>query len=640
MNYEYLNNILSPHDIKDLSTSSLNALADEIRHRIIDVLSITGGHLASNLGIVELTLALHKVFNSPIDKFIWDVSHQTYVHKIITGRNERLSTIRQYKGLSGFSHPHESEHDHFFAGHAGTALSLAMGMAKNRDLFKRDEFIIPIIGDATLTCGLALEGLNNIDRDLKKFIVILNDNEMSISKNVGAITKILSRLINHPTVCKIYEEVDSKLNKLPGYGKTLSIQGRKIASSLKNLVSPATFFEQFELTYIGPIDGHNIKELIQVLEGVKTSQWPVLVHVLTKKGQGMEEAIKNPVIWHGAKPFCQNTNKFLPSPSEKPTFPKVFGEHIYEMAKKDPKLICITPAMSAGSCLDKFMSELPNQCIDVGIAESHAVTFAGGVAKNDQLTVFLSIYSTFFQRAFDNLFHDVCLQEIPVIFCVDRAGIAAGDGQTHNGIYDISFLNAMPNMIITQPRNGHLLKELLQSSPLWKKPTAIRYPNLITHEEKNLPLKIRNVGKGEILQQGSQILIIALGHMVNIAFQLSQLLEEFNICPTIIDPIFIKPLDIELIKEQLSTHSIIITIEEHSLATGLGSIINNLLINDQNYLKIFNFGVPDVFVEQGKYDLLMEELGLTSKQIFEKIKEQIQNNSINSFSEETLLEVH
>ncbi len=307
MDYQFLEGIESPADIKNLSITELESLAKEIRHRIIDVLSVTGGHLASNLGVVELTLAMHKVFDSPTDKFIWDVSHQTYIHKILTGRNDRFNTIRQYHGLSGFSHPKESPHDHFHAGHAGTALSLAMGIAKNRDLSGRDEYVIPVIGDATLTCGLSFEALNNISRDLKRFIVILNDNEMSISKNVGAITKILSRMINNPTINRLHQEVDSMLGKLPGYGSLLSQQGHKIAESVKNLVSPAAFFEQFELSYIGPIDGHNVKDVIDALEGVKNSQWPVILHVLTKKGQGMDEAIKNPVTWHGAKPFCQNT---------------------------------------------------------------------------------------------------------------------------------------------------------------------------------------------------------------------------------------------------------------------------------------------------------------------------------------------
>jgi 1-deoxy-D-xylulose-5-phosphate synthase len=615
-----LDTITSPENLQELSYDELNQLAKEIRLRIIDVLSETGGHLGSNMGIVELTIALHKVFNAPTDKFIWDVSHQTYVHKLLTGRNDRFETIRQFHGLSGFSNPKESPYDHFHAGHAGTALPLALGVAKNRDLTKRDEYVIPIIGDATLTCGLSLEALNNITRDLKRFIVILNDNEMAISKNVGAITKILSRMINNPTISRIHQEVDSLVSKLPGYGNVLSMQGHKIAESLKNLVSPAAFFEQFELTYIGPIDGHDIQEIVEALEGVKNSQWPVILHVLTKKGQGMDEAIKNPVTWHGAKPFCPDSCKFLPSPVQKPTFPKIFGTHILNMAKKDPSIVCVTPAMSAGSSIDTFMKEFPDRCLDVGIAESHAVTFAGGVAYGSKMKVFSSIYSTFLHRAFDNLFHDVCLQELPVVFAIDRAGLAGGDGQTHNGIYDISFLNAMPNMVITQPRNGHILKELMESAHSYELPTAIRYPNHPT-EEPDMPLQKRKLGKGEVLHEGEDVLIIALGTMDKTAFELRDMLAEKGLNPTIFDPIFVKPLDTESLCKLLLTHNRVITLEEHSVVSGMGSIINNFLMS-QGYsnIQVYNFGIPETFVEQGKHSLLMDEIGLSAKKIFARLE--------------------
>ncbi len=434
-----LSEIQSPEDIKGFSISEMQQLASEIRHRIIEVLSVNGGHLASNLGVVELTLALHKVFYSPEDKFIWDVSHQTYVHKLLTGRNKHFHQIRQFKGLCGFCHPKESPHDHFQAGHAGTALSLALGVAKNRELTKRQEYIIPIIGDATLTCGLSLEALNNISRDLKRFIVILNDNAMSISKNVGAITHILSRLLSNPTTNKLYQELDTFISKIPSYGPLLSQQGHKITESLKNLFSPAVFFEQYGLSYIGPIDGHDIKKLTDVLEGVRESSWPVVIHVLTRKGEGMDEAIKNPISYHGARPFSRDTGKFLPNPVAKSTFPKIFGSHLLKMAEKDPSVVAVTPAMSCGSCLDDFMGKFPERCLDVGIAESHAVTFSGGIAYGGKMKVVTSIYATFLQRAFDNVFHDICLQELPVIFAIDRAGISGPDGSTHHGIYDISF---------------------------------------------------------------------------------------------------------------------------------------------------------------------------------------------------------
>lgn len=619
MDYKLLNKIDSPKKLKNLSVQNLNLLADEIRQRIIEVMSVNGGHLASNLGSIELTIALHHVFNAPEDKFIWDVSHQTYAHKILTGRNSDFSNIRQYKGLCGFSHPKESPYDHFYAGHAGTALSLALGVVKNRDLAKRSEYVIPIIGDATLTCGMSLEALNNMSRDLKRFIVILNDNAMSISQNVGAITRILSRILSNPTTHKLHQEVDTLISKIPSFGSMLSKQGHKITESLKNLVSPAAFFEQYGLSYIGPIDGHDIKKMIDIFEDLKDSQWPVIVHVHTNKGQGMQEAILNPISYHGAKPFNKDTGKFLPNPTTKPTFPKVFGSHILKMAENDPSLVTVTPAMSCGSCLDEFMKKFPDRCLDVGIAEGHAVTYAGGIAYGKKMKVVCSIYSTFLQRAFDNLFHDVCLQELPVVFAIDRAGIAGPDGSTHNGIYDISFLNAMPNMVICQPRNGDVLKELLESSFSWGRPTAIRYPNMAT-EETNGPLKPRELGKGEVLAEGKDLLLISLGHMNNTALQVRTLLMEKGIKATVMDPVFVKPLDSELICKLLVTHNFVATLEEHSSVSGLGSIINHFLMS-QGYsnVQVLNFGVPEAFIEQGSHSQLMNEIGLSPEKIAQRI---------------------
>lgn len=619
MNQSLLSTIHSPQDLKNIPLHRLGELASEIRKRIIEIMAVNGGHLASNLGAVELTIALHRVFNSPEDKFIWDVSHQTYVHKMFTNRNDRFHTIRQFKGLCGFSHPKESEHDHFHAGHAGTALSLALGVAKNRDLSKRQEYVIPVIGDATLTCGMSLEALNNVSRDLKRFIVILNDNNMSISKNVGAITHILSRMLSNPVTNKIYQELDTLLSKIPSYGSVLSKQSHKITESLKNLVSPAAYFEQYGLSYIGPIDGHDVKKLIEVLEGVKESQWPVVIHILTKKGQGMEEAINNPVTYHGAKPFNIDTGKFLPSPTNKPTFPKIFGSHLLKMAEKDPSIVAVTPAMSAGSCLDDFMKKYPERCLDVGIAESHSITFCGGLAHGGNMKVVASIYSTFLQRAFDNLFHDVCLQELPVVFAIDRAGISGPDGSTHHGIYDIAFLNAMPNMVITQPRNGNVLKDLLESSFSWKRPAAIRYPNMTT-EESETPRIHRELGKGELLAEGEGLLIIGLGHMNLCALQVRDILLKYGISATVLDPIFVKPLDTELICKLLVTHQRLVTIEEHSVVSGMGSIINHFLLSQgYNNIQVLNFGIPETFVEHGSHSELMNELGLVPEKIANKI---------------------
>ncbi|HSW73277.1 MAG TPA: 1-deoxy-D-xylulose-5-phosphate synthase [Chlamydiales bacterium] len=583
-----LSKISSPEDLKKFRIDELYSVAEEIRSRIIEVLSVKGGHLSSNLGIVELSIALHYSFHSPYDKFIFDVSHQTYPHKLLTGRNHLFETIRQFKGLCGFSHPEESPHDHFFAGHAGTALSLALGVAKNRDLSGRKEHILPILGDASLTCGLTLEALNNVPRELKNFIVVLNDNEMSISQNVGNIKNIMSA--------------------------RQFIKG----DSFKHTVSPAAFFEQFGLTYVGPIDGHDIRALIAVFESLKHNPRSIILHVLTTKGKGMPMAIQNPTPYHGCKPFDLVSGKFLPTPSNKPTFPKIFGKHLLKMAENDPGLVAITPAMPAGSCLDDFMAQFPERCLDVGIAEGHSVTFAGGIAYGCKMKVVAVIYATFLQRALDNLFQDVCLQELPVIFALDRAFISGPDGSTHHGIYDIAFLNAMPNMIIVQPRDGHLLKELLESAFHWGRPTAIRYPNLVT-DEPDLPVQYRELGKGEIIYSGEEIAIIALGHMCSVALEVKDLLQKEGLNPTIVDPVFAKPLDTELFCDLLSNHSSIVTLEEHSLQGGLGSIINSFIVRNGFHPNVLNLGIPDTFVQHGANKDLLQELQLDAKSIAKRI---------------------
>ena len=620
----FLKEIKSPQDIKKSSIQELEVLAQEIRTTIIDTLAINGGHLASNLGIVELTIALHRVFSSPEDKMLYDVSHQSYTHKLLTGRYDDFHKLRRFKGLAGFTNPKESPHDHFHAGHAGTALSLALGLAKNRDLAGRDEHVLPIMGDASLTCGLTLEALNNIPKELRRFLVILNDNKMSISNSVGAISNILSRIVNHPRSNKLYTEIETLLSKVPGFGETLAKQGHKIKESVKNLVSTAPFFEQFGLTYVGPIDGHDIKKLIDVFEALKEIDHPVIVHVLTQKGKGMETATQNPTSYHGVKPFDKVTGKFLASSAKGTSFPKVFGKHILQMANNDPSLVAITPAMASGSCLEAFMKAFPERCLDVGIAEGHAVTYAGGIAYGKKMKVVISIYATFLQRAFDNLFHDVCLQESPVVFAIDRAGLSGPDGSTHHGIYDISFLNAMPNQVICQPRDGHVLKELLESAFHWNRPTAIRYPNLAT-VERDAPLQKRELGCGEILQEGKEIAIFALGHMYETALDVAEFLEHHHIKATIIDPVFVKPLDTDLFMNIFSTHKHIVTIEEHALSGGFGMIVNSFAVRNQfSDVHILNFGIPDTFVAQGSRSELLKEMGLDATSITKQILEQFE----------------
>ncbi len=619
-----LSSIETPQDLRSLTVEELKVLAQDLRQTIIDVLSINGGHLGSNLGIIELTIALHFVFDSPKDRFIFDVSHQTYVHKLLTGRQKKFPQIRKFKGLCGFSHPKESPHDHFFAGHAGTALSLALGMCKTRDLLEEKEFVIPILGDASLSCGLTLEALNNIPKDLKNMILVLNDNKMSISQNVGAISNILSRFLSNPTSNKIFHEIELFLSKIPNLGGFLAKQGHKVTESLKNLVSTAPFFEQFGLSYVGPIDGHDIGKLIDVLKALKQSNTgPVLLHVLTTKGKGMASAIDNPTPYHGCRPFDKQTGIFHET-SSKQTFPQIFGKHVFEMAQRDSSLLTVTPAMPAGSCLEAFMKAMPERCLDVGIAEGHAVTFCGGLAHGGRHKVICSIYSTFLQRALDNVFHDVCLQEIPVVFAIDRAGISGPDGSTHHGIYDMSFLQAMPNMVICQPRNGQLLKELLESSFSWKLPTAIRYPNMAT-EEDDTPLIQRSLGVAEILAEGKDLLLVGLGHMNITALKVRNILQKsYGIEATVVDPIFVKPLDKDLFLKLFSSHSYVVTIEEHSLQGGLGSAINHLIIENDliNTLSILNLGIPQAFLEQGSHTELLSTIGLTPELISTKIMQE------------------
>jgi 1-deoxy-D-xylulose-5-phosphate synthase len=622
-----------PSELKNLSWTELDQLAGEIRSRIIEVLSVNGGHLSSNLGVVELTIALHRVFDSPRDKFIFDVGHQTYPHKLLTGRNGRFDKIRKYKGLCGFTHPKESEHDHFFSGHAGTALSLALGVAKARDLGQGEEHVIPIFGDASLTCGLTLEALNNVPKHLSRFIAILNDNAMSISKNVGNIKNILSRLLSNPLSNRVYSEIQELLSKIPGYGPALEHLGKKFTESVKNLVSPAPFFEEFGLSYVGPIDGHNIQTLVRTLENLRESARPVLLHVMTVKGKGMPIAIANPTPYHGVRPFDLCSGKIHPSPSSKPTFPKIFGRHILQMAERDPDLVCITPAMPAGSCLDDFMVRYPDRCLDVGIAEGHAVTFAGGLAYDRKKRVVACIYATFLQRAFDNLFQDVCMQELPVVFALDRSFISGPDGSTHHGIYDISFMNAMPNMIIAQPRDGHVLKELLESSFGWGKPCAIRYPNLET-EEADLPLKKRRPGQAEILASGKDLLILALGHTCQTALKVRDLLQSKGIVATVVDPVFVKPLDTDTLTKLLATHRFAATIEEHALNGGLGMIFNHFLIqNGHRDVEVVNIGIPDAWVQFGSNSELMQELGLDAESIATRLVQEFSFHDHSALSE-------
>ncbi len=642
-----LENLKHSEDLALLNLEELQKLAKEIRQNIIEVVEANGGHLSSNLGIVELTIALHRVFASPKDKFIFDTSHQTYPHKLLTGRYEHFSSLRKFRGLSGFASPEESKHDHFFSGHAGVALSQALGLAKNRDLeeehicsshckyclkdqklknnpelIKKARHIIPVLGDGSFTNGLIFEALNNLPKNLKRFIVILNDNGLAISKNVGHIKNILSRFINHPKANNFYFKLQNLLSKIPSCGNVLANQGQKITESIKNLVSPATFFEHFGLAYIGPIDGHDLKKLIETLHSTKNLNRPAIVHVLTEKGKGFNSAREDPTAYHGVQPLALKDRSS--TKTAEITFPKIFGRHLYKMIKKDPKIMVLSPAMLSGSGLNQIAIDFPDNCQDVGIAEGYCLTYAGGLALNKKIKVAAVIYSTFLQRALDNLFHDICLQKAPVLIGIDRAGLSGPDGPTHHGIYDLSFLNAMPNLVIAQPRNGQVLTELLNSAFGYRRPIAVRYPNLKTFQDpKNL--KKRECGAAEILSAGKDLLLIALGHMSKTAFEVKEKLLKEGINATIVDPVFLKPLDFDLFLTLLSTHQMVATIEEHAVSCGLGAIINNFIMRQGLFhnLQVFNFGIPDTFVKHGKNSELLKELGLDAESIAQKILKQV-----------------
>lgn len=568
-----LSQIHSPDELKKLERSQLKRLSEEIRQQIISVVSKNGGHLSSNLGAVDFTLALHTVFSSPQDTIIFDVSHQTYAHKLLTGRNdERFHRLRKSNGLSGFYSPKESPHDPFFSGHAATALSLALGTATSRDLSGGNDHVIAILGDGSLTSGLTFEALNNLP-PLSRFIIILNDNELSISKNVGAI----SRLLDH-------------------HG---------------NLAR--TFFEQFGLEYVGPINGHDIDELISVFESAKGLSSPLLIHLHTQKGYGLKESEENPISTHGVRGTLTKSNPALT------TFSKLFGKHLLQMAERDSTVTAVTAATAVGSALEPFSQKFPHRFFDVGIAEGHSVTFAAGLAKDKKLKVVCSLYATFLQRAFDNLFHDICLQGFPVIFAIDRAGLSANDGPTHHGIYDIAFTKSLPQIVICQPRDGQLLKELMESSFAWNRPVVLRYPNLET-TDANAPLSFRPLGKGEILEIGEELVIIALGHIVDIAKQVSALLKTEGITATIVDPIFVKPLDQPLLSHLFDTHTKVVTLEEHALLGGLGAEINSFIAtHGYSSLEVLNLGLPDIFIEPKDYCDVMEDLGLTAEKITKRI---------------------
>ena len=597
-----LEKINSPEDLKKLNIEEKEQLAKEIREYILNVVSENGGHLASNLGVVELTIALHSVFNVPTDKIVWDVGHQTYVHKILTGRREGLKTIRKLDGLAGFPKTNESDCDCFNTGHSSTSISAALGMARARDLEGKNNSVIAVIGDGALTGGMALEALNDVGYSNTKMTVILNDNEMSISKNVGGLNMFLSKLRTKKLYAKSSLSAKKVILKIPVVGKPFVKIVQRVKRSIKQLIIPKMFFEDIGFTYLGPVDGHNIEQLQNIMRLSKQVEAPVLIHVLTKKGKGYKIAEENPDKFHATSPFDIETGK--PKKEKKPDYSKVFGEKIVEMAKKDSRIVAITASMKDGTGLTKFQKEFPNRFFDIGIAEQHALGMAAGMAKEGMIPI-VPIYSSFYQRAYDQVIHDIALQNLPVIMCVDRAGVVGADGETHQGTLDMAFFRIVPNLTIMAPKDFKELEDMLEFAVKLNKPVVIRYPRggeEKTKLEKHEELKL---GKAEILKEGKDITIVAIGKRVAKAMELAEKLKQNEIDAEVINARFLKPLDKETIKTSIEKTKNVITMEDGTEINGLGTAVEELIVEENlKNIKFKKYAWPDEFIRHGSVEEL------------------------------------
>lgn len=618
----YLDTIDSPADIRKLNLQQLESLSEEIRERIIDVVSEKGGHFGGNLGVVELTLALHYVFDTPRDQLVWDTGHQTYPHKLITGRRERFNTIRQHDGISGFCKREESIYDVFNAGHASTSISSALGIAVARDFREEDYRVAAVVGDGALSGGLAFEGLNQAGHLKRKLFLVLNDNDMSISTNVGAISGYLNQIIKGQKYNKIKDLAKGVMDRIPVVGDRLHDAASDVEDLVKHLIVPGLLFEELGFKYIGPYDGHDLKLLIETFEKYKDYDGPILLHVITKKGKGYRPAEAKPIWSHGVTPFDKASGEV--HKSSKPAAPKytaVFADALSELARQDEKIIGITAAMPEGTGMDKFGREFPERMFDVGIAEEHAVTFAGGMATQGLKPV-AAIYSTFLQRAFDQTFHDVAIMDLPVVFCMDRAGIVGADGPTHHGIYDMAFLRILPNMICMAPRDENELRHMLKTAIESGHPTSLRYPRG-EGEGVELDAEIRAlpIGKGEVMREGSAATIFAIGAQVWPAMQAAELLEKEGISVSVVNARFIKPLDEELIRRFCTPGARVMTVEEGSLAGGFGSAImektQELGISGVEFERV---GIPDEIVHHGSQAVLRAQFDLHPEGIAARMK--------------------
>ncbi|HET7227486.1 MAG TPA: 1-deoxy-D-xylulose-5-phosphate synthase [Chthoniobacterales bacterium] len=612
-----LESIHGPDDIKALREQDLPQLAQQVRDKLIQVLSQTGGHLGPNLGVVELTIALHRVFNTPKDRFVFDVSHQGYVHKMFTGRLDRIHTMRQYEGLNGFLLRTESEHDCYGAGHAGTALSAALGMAVGRDLRGADdEHVVVVAGDAAFTCGISYEALNNAKSQTKRFIVVLNDNEWSIAKNVGAIASYFNTITTHPMYAGLHEKA-RRFIKAVG-GKSAVQLAHKFEEGVKGLLVPSVIFEEFGLHYYGPIDGHDIPLLIKTFEFLKTQEEPVILHILTKKGKGYEPALAKPDKFHGLGKYKLETGETAPTPT--PTYSEIIGKTLAKFADSNKKIVAITAAMPSGTGLGFFQAAHPDRYFDVGIAEEHAALFACGLATQG-LKPFLAIYSTFFQRAYDMAIHDMGIQKLNVSLCMDRAGLSGDDGPTHHGLFDIGYLRHIPNWVHMQPKDEDEFADMLWTMANYHAgPIAIRYPRGAGTGAKPKPEpKLLEIGKAEVVQHGRDVAIFGLGNMFEVAEEAARKLQEKGISVALINPRWIKPLDTGTLEFFARSVEVLATIEDHVLHNGFGCAVMEHLYSQGIHTPIVRIGWPDEFIEHGGVPILRKKHGITADALVEKV---------------------
>jgi 1-deoxy-D-xylulose-5-phosphate synthase len=620
MEYQYLTHIDSPVDLKKVPREELPRVAEELRDYLVTVVAKVGGHLASSLGATELTVALHYTFDAPRDKIVWDVGHQAYVHKILTGRRDRFPTIRQYGGLSGFPVRDESPYDTFNVAHAGTAISGALGMAVARDLRGEDFHVVAVVGDAGLTVGLELEGINNLGTLQKKVLVIINDNKMSISPNVGALAGYLNRIVHGQAYHRLKEEVEKLMLAVPRLGPRLLRLSKDVVESAKTILIPGLVFEELGFDYVGPINGHSIDELLDVLARVKDNPKPTVVHVVTQKGKGYPHAEELPVKYHGVTQFDILTGAFHKAPANAPSYTTVFGKAMCELAEKDSRVIAITAAMSEGTGLDEFAKRFPDRFFDVGIAEQHAVTFAVGLAC-EGLRPVAAIYSTFLQRAYDQVIHDACLMRAPVTFALDRGGIVGADGPTHHGLYDLVYLTALPGIVVMAPKDENELRHMLYTALNVDGPAALRYPR---GNGMGVPMEAEfkrlEIGKAEILREGRDIAILALGSMVYPSLEAATQLEALGIHATVINARFAKPLDEELICCLGAEKQFLVTAEEGTEAGGFGANVAALLQDRKISTSVLRIAVPDRIIPHGAPNLLHAKYGLDADGLVERIK--------------------